>query len=903
MAADFRMARSLTLLALTLLPNLTADYRPPADDKPAQRRPGAASILPGGRQITPLGRQYGTGPGPFGLAVSPGGKTVVSADGGPGRYAVTTLQRNKRTGWTSEHFVARRKGEPGDDDADNWRSVFMGLAFTSDHHVLVSEGNSGRVRWIDARTGKPRHIFHLNTDGYKDSYSGDLAYDASRQRLYVLDQANFRLAAFDTIKRRALFSIRTGRLPFAMALSPDGKRAYVAGIGMFEYKPIPGARREQARDTGLPFPAFGFPSPEALAGAQRDTALGPVQVPGLGDPNVVESNSIAVINLENQNEPKLERFIRTGLPFGPSSKGGSSPSGVTATADRIFVSNGHNDSISVISAATLELEKEIPLRIPGLEHLRGILPIGSLYHPETGWLLVAEAGINAIGVIDTRTLEVIGHLPTAWFPTRIAVDDATGTLFVSCAKGNGTGPNASRRGPEPGSFQGERRRGAINIFPLPDPSEIAEQTKRVFANNGFFQRPQLPAPVPSAIEYVVIIVKENRTFDEVFGDITSASNGAVAGLPVLARYGRHGIVRPPREDLTKRLSLRDINVTPNHHEMARRWAFSDNFYADAEVSVDGHHWLVGSYPNAWTESTLMASYGGQKDFRFPTTAPGRLLFAQSNSSVHPEEQLEAGALWHHLERHGITFRNFGEGFELAGADEGQGLKPTGARYLTNVPMPDPLYRNTSRNYPNYNMNIPDQFRATQFINEIDELYVKPGKPLPRLLYIHLPGDHIAKPRPDDGYPFAASFVSDNDYALGRIVEYLSHTKWWPRMAIFVTEDDAQGGVDHIDSHRTIFMVASPYARKNHVSHVNTSFPSLLKTVFRLLRLPPLNLYDATAADLADCFTTSPDLTPYKVLPTDKEIFDPALAREPLDPQPSPRMDDPRVLSEQHRRQR
>ena len=899
------MSRCLTLLAFLFLANLSADYRTPASDKPAQRRPGATSILPGGRQITPLGRQYSTGPGPFGLALSPDGKMAVSADGGPGRYAITTLQKNKQGGWTSEHFIAPRKGEPGDDE-DAWRSVFMGLAFTADHHLLVSEGNSGRVRWIDARNGKPRHIFDLNTGGYKDSYTGDLAYDPASHRLYVLDQANFRLVAIDTLKRRILYSIRVGRLPFALALSPDGKRAYVANIGMFEYKAIPGANRSQPRETGLPFPAFGFPSPESLAGAQRDTVLGPVQVPGLGDPNVFESNSIAVVNLASQNEPpleKVEKFIRTGVPFGPRSQGGSSPSGVTATADRIFVSNGHNDSITVISAATLEVEKEIPLRIPGLDHLRGVLPIGSLYHPPTGWLLVAEAGINAIGVIDTRTLEVIGHVPTAWFPTRLALDAAAGTLFVSCAKGSGTGPNASRRGPERGSFQGEMRRGSINILPLPDSSELAEDTKRVLANNGFFERPQLPTPVPAEIEYVVMIVKENRTFDEVLGDLQYASNGSVAGLPVLARYGRRGIVRPAREELTKRLSLRNINITPNHHEMARRWAFSDNFYADAEVSVDGHHWLVGSYPNAWTESTLMASYGGQKDFRFPTTAPGRLLFTQSNASVHPEEQLEAGALWHHLDRHGISFRNFGAGFELAGADEGPGLKPTGARYLTNVPMPDPLYRNTSRNYPNFNMNIPDQFRATQFIHEIDELYVKPGKPLPRLLYIHLPNDHTAKPRPDDGYPFAASFVSDNDYALGRIVEYLSHTKWWPKMAIFITEDDAQGGVDHIDSHRTIFLLASPYAKRNYVSHVNTSFPSLLKTVFRLLRLPPLNLYDATAADLADCFTTSPDLTPYKVLPTDKEVFDPALAREPTDPQTGPRMDDPRVLSEQHREQR
>jgi hypothetical protein len=381
-------------------------------------------------------------------------------------------------------------------------------------------------------------------------------------------------------------------------------------------------------------------------------------------------------------------------------------------------------------------------------------------------------------------------------------------------------------------------------------------------NNGFVRRESEPLPIPPGLKHVVLIVKENRTFDEVFGK--------------QARYGQA--------------------VTPNHQEIARRWAMSDNFYADSEVSVDGHHWLAGTYPNAWTESSLMASYGGQKDFRLPTTAPGRLIFAQSNSSVHPEEQLEAGTLWHHLERHGISFRNFGEGFELAGVDEGEGLKPTGARFLTNVPMPDPLYRNTSRTYPQYNMNIPDQYRANQLIAEL-----RPMQQLPRFIYVHLPNDHTAKPRPKDGYPSDESYVADNDLALGRILEYLSGRPEWKSMAVFVTEDDAQGGVDSVDSHRTVLMVASPYAKRGYVSHRNSSFPGLLKTIFRILRMPPLNLFDAVGTDLADCFGPDADLSPYRVQPVDPRIFDPAKAREPLDPQPSIRMDDPGELREQHRR--
>ncbi len=880
---------------------IAADYRPPAETRPAVVRPGAPSILPGGRVIAPIGKHYKTGPGSFGLAINPKGSTIVTADGGPNRYSLTVVSRAKE-GWHTEHLIAPRDKDDEDADSDrDWRSVFMGLAFSGDNDLYASEGESGKVRLVDARSGNRKQIYDLNQGEFRDSYTGDLAYDSAAKRLYVLDQGNFRLAVIDTAAKKIVSNIRVGRLPFSLALAPGGKRVYIAHIGMFEYKAVPGADAKNVRATGLPFPAFGFPSPESRDGVRRATGAGTeVDVPGLGDPNVAEANSVAVVDVSTPAAPTVVKYIHTGLPFGGRIAGGSSPSGIHATQDYIFVSNGHNDSVTIIDATTLDAIADVPMRIAGLEPYRGLLPIGLHYDPASKWLLVACAGINAVAVIDVEKRALIGLIPTAWFPTRVTVRD--GAVWVSCAKGYGIGPTASRGSPVPGTFSGDQRQGALLTFPLPDASELPRLTATVFGANGLAPRPTAAAPLPEAIEHVVIILKENRTFDEVFGDIESASNGPVAGLPLLARFGRYGMVNNRRGEFQTRLGLRNINVTPNHHALAQRFAFSDNFYADSEVSVDGHHWIVGSYPNAWTESSLMAAYGGQKKFRFPTAAPGRLLFAESNSSVHPEEQLEAGALWHHLDRHGVSFRNFGEGYELAGVDEGAGLEPTGARYITNVPMPDPLYRNSSREYPNYNMNIPDQFRASQFIKEVEALYAKPGKPLPRLLFIHLPNDHMAKPRPEDGYPFSASFVADNDYALGRIVEYLSHSPWWPKMAIFVTEDDAQGGVDHIDAHRTVFMALSPYAKRNYVSHVNSSFPGLLKTLFRLLRLPPLNLFDATAADLADCFQATADLTPYKVLPVPSDVFEPEKAKGPLDPQPGPRMDDPRVLREQLRQQ-
>jgi YVTN family beta-propeller protein len=846
----------------------------------ASRRAGS-SILPGGRVVAPLGEQYITGAGAFGIAISSSGRTVVTSNGGPGPNSLSVLEHDPFGKWEVRQLVARNPEMQGESDENEWRGVFMGVAFSGEHAVYASEGNSGRVSLFDWNADRRRTI-DLNQNGFDDSYTGDLAFDSKRNILYVADQANFRIAVVDVRARRVLTSVRAGRLPFALALSPDGQKLYATNVGMFQYQAIPGATAKTAKTTGLPFPAFGFPSPEAAAGVERHTESGPVKVPGLGDPNVRESNSLCIIDVSTPAQAKVETFVRTGLPFGEKSQGGSSPSGVIATDDRVFVSNSANDSITVIDRKTNQVEAEIPIRIPGLEDLRGILPVGMAYHEKTGWLLVAEAGINAVGVIDTRQRRVLGHLPAGWFPTRIALYGDT--VMVTNARGRGQGPNSVWS-------PGRLRQGTLSMFPLPRGEDLAKNTSFVMDANGFRARADKARPLPAGIRHVVLIVKENRTYDEVFGDIPSASNGRAVGAPQLARFGTRGYVDGKGE----RFSLKDANVTPNHHAIARRWAFSDNFYADSDVSVDGHHWLVGSYPNVWTESSLLAAYSDQKkDFRLGE-APGRLLFAGSDSSVHPEDQLEGGTIWHHLSRHGISFYNFGEGFELAGIDEGKDLEPTGGRFLTNIPMPDPLYRNTSREYPGFNMNIPDQYRASQFIKEMDAKYGKGGEELPRLIFMHLPNDHMTRPRPGDGYPYDASYVVDNDYALGRILEYLSGTKWWKEMVVFITEDDAQGGVDHIDAQRTVLLCAGPWCRKNYVSHTNTSFPGLLKTVFRLLGLPPLNLFDAAAADLSDCFAAQPDPAPYKALPADKRIFDPATAKAASNGEKSPRMDDPREV--------
>lgn len=690
--------------------------------------------------IAPLGAQHVTGPGPFGIAISPSGRAVVSANSGPAHFSLTVIEKQRDNTRTVRHLVPQ--GQKGDEN--DWRGVSIGIAFSGERNVFVSEGSSGKIRLVDIGDGNKKREFSLNQNGVTGSFSGDLAFDSTRELLHVLDQANSRLVTFDTKQNKLVSSLPVGRVPFAIALSPDQKKAYITSVR--------------------------------------------------------ESGSVGVVDITNAAAPKIEASIRTGVPFGDKSHGGSSPSGIVATPDRVFVSNAHNDSITVIDAKSNTVTAEIQLRVPGLENYRGVIPIGLAYHEATGWLLATMAGANALVVIDTKQMRVIADIPVAWIPTRMLID--RDTVYVANAKGHGAGPNAVKITGE--SFGADVRRGSISVFPIPAQTELRDLTGRVFAANGWRPKPVAEGaePLPSAIRHVVLIVKEGRTFDEVLGDVRQAGNGPVAAIPALARFGREGYA----DGKNIRLSLQRVNVTPNHHKLAGLYSFNDNFYADSETSVDGLRWLAGEYPNPWA-----------------TVSPA-------------EEQLEEGAIWRHLGRHQITFRHFGLGAS--------------------------------------GMFIPDQLRASQFIQEIEERYAKPGVPLPRFVFIRLPHDHTASPRPKDGFPFEASFVADNDYALGRIVEYLSRSPWWKEMAIFVTEASAEGGSDHIDAQRTLLLGAGPWFKRDYVSHTNTSFPGLLKTVFELLKLPPLTLFDATASDLSDMFTDTPDFTPYQLQPIDPRLFVP-----------------------------
>ena len=243
---------------------------------------------------------------------------------------------------------------------------------------------------------------------------------------------------------------------------------------------------------------------------------------------------------------------------------------------------------------------------------------------------------------------------------------------------------------------------------------------------------------------------------------------------------------------------------------------------------------------------------------------------------------------------------------MAGTLGDSTLKNTGVEYLVNYPIPGPLYDRSSRDYATYNMAIPDQFRVDQFITEFNEKWMSEERELPQVITLILPNDHGAGDRPWAGYPFKESYMSDNDLALGSIVEFLSNTPYWKSMAIVVTEDDSQDGVDHVDAHRSLLMLISPWAKRNYVGHQHDSFGSIFKTFWHILGTPYLNQYDATATDLADLFTNEPDFTPYSPIPSDPRVFDPQKALDPFDENfdwkaviQSPKLDDVEDFLESH----
>ncbi len=869
----FGITSSALLMPLSLAAQNTPYLHAPVVNEFARHHPDGITILPTGRLLKPEGKFFPVAQWPHGLAVSPDSLTLFIASEGRGQFV---------TGWWGEKPTVL---EFAPAEGKKKRTNAGGAAFSKDGKTLYwSSGESGEIYRVDVAARKVVSEISLNTEigghRYEDSFAMDVKLSEDGHFLYAADVTNFRLIVVDLLQSRVVGSIGVGRYPYALTVSEN--RVFVANIGMFEYTPIPlpTLKSEENDPRGLKFPAFGFPSPEARDGVEAEGR----HVKGLGDPNAADSFSVWGVDVSNPAFPQVTLKVKTGLLVGaPSDKGktagGSAPNFVLVRGHALYVSNGNNDTIERIDLQSGKIEMKVKITpSPLTAKLRGVGPSGMALSPDGTRLFIAESGINAIGVLDTRRGKMIGHIPAGWYPYRLALSNDGKTLACVNFRGFGNGPNAGNAVPKSPYLH---LRGMINVLKVPTDARLAQLTQDVRHYNGIEDRrkdltvmkspviPTTPGKPSDQIKYVVFITKENHTFDAIFDRVPGSEND-----PSLLRWGYHQTISAPGQP-----TLTDAAVMTNHNALARQFGLSDNFYMEPEASGVGHRWLVGVQPNNFCQMTYTLGW----DFKLKSTAPGRRASFGSNGSMAPEDYPEAGAMWEHLAGHGIPFRNYGEGFEFAGVLEDDHERKTGAREVVNIPMSKVLFDQTCREFPIFNMNIPDQYRADWFLKDYSERFLSGKEAVPPFLNIAICNDHGTEPNPKKGYPYVASWMADNDLALGRIVEFLTHTPQWKQMAIFVTQDDSGGEPDHIDAQRSVLLAISPYVKRGCVSHRLTTIVSMHRTLYQILGLPPLNLFDALANDFSDFFTSVPDFTPYTAVSVDPRIFDPKRAIDPSDP--------------------
>jgi YVTN family beta-propeller protein len=543
---------------------------------------------------------------------------------------------------------------------------------------------------------------------------------------------------------------------------------------------------------------------------------------------IANNGTVSVVDLETNVQSKI---INVGLH----------PSGMVLNPDhtRLFVACANSDIVSVISTKTDEVIEKISV------HLEKNLPFGSAPNALTisadgKYLYVANGTDNAICVIQIGyPSKILCFIPTGWYPSSVIVDDKTKTLFVANLKGVGSRNQRTDRA----GYNSHDHMGTVSIIPLPDEQKLVQMTKTVQGNNTFVQKlmtlqsddkfpnkvpvPQIPAQI-SHFKHVLYIIKENRTYDQIFGDMPQG-NGDIN----LVHFGRE--------------------VTPNHHKLAETFILLDNFYCSGILSADGHQWTDEAYVTDYIEK-----FFGDFTRSYPYDGNDALAYASS------------GFIWDNVLKHGLTFRDYGEFVDAVIEPENATFKEIYQEFLArtqkikihakaNLEQLKPYLCPTFVGFPN---TVPDVYRAAEFIKELKAF--EKNDNFPNFIIMLLPNDHTSGTRP--GMPTPRAAVADNDLALGQIVEAISHSKFWKETCIFVTEDDPQAGLDHVDGHRTVGLVISPYTKRGDVVSTYYSQINMVRTMENILGIPPMNQFDLAAEPMTDCFTDMPNYGPYEALP-------------------------------------
>lgn len=508
------------------------------------------------------------------------------------------------------------------------------------------------------------------------------------------------------------------------------------------------------------------------------------------------------ITLLNPETLEVEKNISTGLH--PNAIAENPVSG------DVYVSNSDDDSISVISANTKKVVQTLSVK-PFKQSPTGSQPDALFVSKDGKTLYVANAGNNDIVMIDlsSKKAKVRGLIPTAWYPTGIYLDK--NKVMVTNAKGLGAGPNAQ------GQYIGSMIEGTLSVFDTPNNRELSKYTKQVYKNltdKGEAKRAgNNPIPMnpegKSPIKHVIYIIKENRTYDQVFGDL-----GKGNGDPSLTSFGE--------------------NITPNLHKLANQFVTFDNFYADAEISAQGHNWSTAAKANDYTEKNWMANYSSRNR---------GYDFEGDNDAAYPK----AGFLWNNAHRSGVSFRDYGEFVNYDKVKK---------QWVATDPSIGDRF---DPEFPGWNLDISDLDRVAEWKKEFNS-FVKNDN-LPQLQIVRLGNDHTQGTKVGKLTPEA--MVAQNDAAVGKLVDAVSHSKYWKDTAIFITEDDAQNGWDHVDAHRTESLVISPYTQTGKVDSTFYDTTSMIRTMELILGMKPMSQYDASSIPMYNAFTHKPDFTAYE----------------------------------------
>ena len=495
---------------------------------------------------------------------------------------------------------------------------------------------------------------------------------------------------------------------------------------------------------------------------------------------------------------------------------GPHPSALALGNGSLFVALAGSNGVARVDLRTGEVIEQLTValdpRAPALKDSRSVAgsdPNALALSPNGRTLYVAMAGNNAVAVVRVgpRAMRVAGLIPAGWYPTAVATSHDGRTLYVANGKGGGSGANPD------GTYIGDVITGTVSIVPVPDSATLAGYTARVYAlspySNARLRGRAAQSSARPPIRHVVYVIRENRTYDQVFGDVAEGN-----GDPTLAIF--------------------NDSVTPNAHAIARRWVLFDNFYVDGEVSADGHEWSTRAFANDFNEKTWPQVYSDRRDWDLTS---GEDLANRAESY-----------LWDAAKRKGLWVVNFGE----MTTDEADTIR-------TNIAG---LKGITADRYPGFVMSIPDTVRANLFADSVAS-WDRQGR-FPDLVILYLPRDHTLGRRADEPTPRA--MVADNDLAMGRVVDRLSRSPFWSSLALFAIEDDAQNGPDHVDAHRSVLLVASPYARRSAVDSTFYTTSSVIRTIGLLLGLPPLSQYDAGATPLWAAFTARADVAPFAAVP-------------------------------------